>query len=133
GDGGAECLARGSRSSTGGGSGWRGGGGARPAGRRGGTGSAVGHRRGRRDRGGAGVRGLVVPQHPVARPPGRESAVSPVLRYTLLRFGLLLLVFLVLLPIPALSVLGKAMLGLVITMPPAWVLPGRGRGGAAAA
>lgn len=48
--------------------------------------------------------------------------MSPVLRYTLLRFGLLLLVFLVLLPIPALSVLVKAMLALVITMPLAWFL-----------
>lgn len=53
--------------------------------------------------------------------------MSPVLRYTLLRFGLLLLVFLVLLPIPALSVLVKAMLALVITMPLAWFLLRRWR------
>lgn len=53
--------------------------------------------------------------------------MNPVIKYTLLRYGLLLAVFLLLLPLPFFSVLVKAMLALLITMPLAWFLLRRWR------
>ena len=53
--------------------------------------------------------------------------MNPVVKYTLLRYGLLLVVFLLLLPLPFFSVLVKAMIAIVITMPLAWFLLRRWR------
>jgi hypothetical protein len=46
--------------------------------------------------------------------------MTPALKYTLGRLGLFLAVFLVMLPIPALSLPVKALVALLVSMPLAW-------------